>query len=801
MQLWSKQNLTGATLLVVALMTANFLNFVFNAFLGRHLEFEQFGILTFFNTVISLIIIFFAGLSSTVNHRTAYLNGKYGHEAGALFTKFVRNKSLYAAGACAVLWAVLSPFISNAFRIDDVIGVLMFTPVFVFATVVMVNKGYLQGNLNFVSVAIIVLAEALMKLMAAAALIFLGFENWVYLSIPFSFLCVFVLSSFLTLNKLGIAQGVNHFRFPKRFYSAAVVTGLSSAVFLSVDVLLAKYYLDPVVAGEYSLLSLVGKMVYFLGSLLNGFMITFVSHDSGEHKDPSQTFRRLFTAALVLTTLGVVAVGQFGYLTVPILLGDKALNIIDFLPIYTLAIGLFTVASSIVTYHLAREHYSFSVASLALSLLMGVGIIFNHDSIGEIVNVIFYTSVTSVLLISFLHAIQKNTKFILANMVDLLNLFKPLEKQEALKDGSKRILIMNWRDTKHSFAGGAEVYIHELAKRWVKDGNQVTWFCGNDGNIPHNETIDGIRIVRRGGFYFVYVWGFIYYLTKFRGRFDVIIDCQNGIPFFSPIYAKEKIYCLLFHVHQEVFNKYLPKPLAWFASVLENRAMPYVYKNVRFMTISESTKSDMERLDIKGKGIEVVFPGVDLGEMQPGDKNVNPTVLYLGRLKAYKSVDVLIRSFVEVVKKIENAKLLIAGSGEEEANLKALAADFGLDDNIEFLGRVTNEQKILLLQRAWVFVNPSLMEGWGITTIEANACGTPVVASDVPGLRDSVNNPHSGFLVSHGDDKALALKLVELLGNNELRDKMSANAFAWSQKFDWDHSAKKGLAVLYAKQA
>lgn len=799
MQLWSKQNLSGAGMLVMSLMLANFLNFVFNAFLGRHLEYEQFGILTFFNTIISLIVIFFAGLSATVNHRTAYLNGKYGHEAGALFTKFVRNKSIMVAVVCAVIWLALSPLINNWFKIGDIFGVILFSPIFLFATVAMVNKGYLQGNLNFMSVSVIVLTEAFMKLMAAAALVFLGLDNWVYLSIPFSFLTVFVLSSFLTIYKLNVAKGVNQFRFPRRFYSAAVVTGLSTAVFLSVDVLAAKYYLDPVVAGEYSLLSLVGKMVYFFGSLLNGFMITFVSHDAGEKKDPSKTFHRLFAAAFMLTTLGVVAVGQLGYITVPILLGSKAGPILEYLPLYTFAIGLFTVAASMVTYHLAREQYSFSVVSLGLSSLMGIGIVFQHDNISAIVNIILYTSILAIFIISFLHYIQRNTKFIFANIIDLINLFKPLEKQDNLQQGRKRILVMNWRDTKHVFAGGAEVYVHELARRWVKDGNQVTLFCGNDGNSLRNETIDGVRIVRRGGFWFVYFWAFIYYISKFRGRFDIIIDCHNGIPFFTPLYAKEKIYTVLHHVHQEVFYKYLPKPLAWFAATLENRLMPYVYRKVKFITVSPSTKHEMEQLDIVGKGIEIVYNGVDMNDLKPAQKSNLPTVLYLGRLKAYKSVDVLIKAFKKVVDQLPEARLVIAGSGEEEERLKFAVDALEISQSVEFTGKIDDGQKKKLLQEAWVFVNPSMMEGWGITTIEASACGTPVVASNVPGLRDSVQSPITGFLVEYGDTGAFAEKILALLQDNKMRGQMSSNARDWAEKFSWDESARKGLELINAR--
>lgn len=225
--------------------------------------------------------------------------------------------------------------------------------------------------------------------------------------------------------------------------------------------------------------------------------------------------------------------------------------------------------------------------------------------------------------------------------------------------------------------------------------------------------------------------------------------------------------------------------------------MPYAYNKSKFITISESSRSDMQKLDLKTE-IEIIFPGVDLASMAPGEKSPDPTILYLGRLKGYKSVDVLIKSFKKILGKVNRAKLLIAGDGEEKGALKKLAEELGITSSIEFLGRVTDSEKISLMQKAWVFVNPSMTEGWGITTIEANACGTPVVAADVPGLRDSVRNPHTGYLVMHGDSNAMAVKLVELLENDNLREEMSRNAIEWARNFDWQKSANKFNELLHA---
>lgn len=386
-------------------------------------------------------------------------------------------------------------------------------------------------------------------------------------------------------------------------------------------------------------------------------------------------------------------------------------------------------------------------------------------------------------------------RFFFRNTIDLISVVWPLPNTDHHITGNK-YLIFNWRDTRHSYAGGAELYIHEMAKRWVKNNNKVTVFCGNDGNNPRYEIVDGVEVIRRGGFYFVYVWAFIYYLLKFRGRYDVIIDCENGIPFFTPLYAKEKIYLLIHHVHQEVFRKSLRPPFSWIASYLEIQIMPYVYKRVQIVTVSESSKKDIQEYGISNKPAIVLHNGVDLTLFHPSQKSPHPLILYVGRLKFYKSVHILLHAAKDILNKVPDAKIVIAGSGEEDDNLVQLAHKLGIQNAVSFLGKVSDEVKIDLYQKAWVFVQPSFMEGWGSTNIEANACATPVVASNVPGLRDSVRNPSSGFLVPYGQPNEFADKIMLLIRDNTLRSEMSQKSVEWAQNFDWEKTADQGLRIF-----
>lgn len=383
----------------------------------------------------------------------------------------------------------------------------------------------------------------------------------------------------------------------------------------------------------------------------------------------------------------------------------------------------------------------------------------------------------------------------LANLMD--ELFRKFANEQPEKIHIKKILIFNWRDMRHSSAGGAEAYIESMAKQWAASGSRVTIFSGNDGVSPGREISGGVEIIRRGGFYGVYIWAFVYYIFRFRGKYDVIIDCQNGIPFFTPLYAKERIFCLIHHIHQEVFRKSLSKTLAAIASVLEKNLMPFVYKNTVIMTVSDSSRQQIMNIGMGSAGIWVINPGVELKKFRVAAKSKIPMILYLGRLKAYKSINILISAFKIVSSKNAKAILVIAGSGEEDGNLKNLARRMGAcSENIIFKGKVSEEEKIILLQKAWVLANPSMMEGWSIAAIEANACGTPVIASNVPGLCDSVKDQITGYLVEYGDEKLLAKRIIKLIGNKALRKKMSIAARYWAEGFDWQQSSDNFIAII-----
>lgn len=798
----SNNVLPSAGLLMGAMMISNFINFLFNAFLGRRLGLVELGTVTLVNTLSGVAALFFGALSNTVNHRTAYLSVTREKNIALQFLRSVMKNTLIVAAGFSVLWIVISPYLSRFFNLPDVQTIMLFTPILTFGAMAAIYRGYLQGELRFRSVGIIFLTESLSKFAAAMILIAAGLESLVYLSIPLSVVISSAVAWYTIWRWRDLARPAYvRQSFPFDFYAASLLTGASSVMFLSLDIILVKHFLPPAAAGEYVLLSLVGKMIYFFGTLPGAFMTTFVSRDLGLKANPEKSFHPILSATLALTMLAFLLLGPLGSEVVPVLLGSKTFAILPFLSHYSQAIALFTVSSVIVSYHLARKRYIFSIASFSVSLSMLVGIILSHEDINAITSVVSKSAYFGLSLIGLLHLFEDKLKFLTSVFADLFGAILPLPETLVGSADKKSILIFNWRDLKHKFAGGAEVYVQEMAKKWVGAGHHVTLFCGNDSQSARSEIVDGVEIVRRGGFYLVYFWAFVYYLLRFRGRYDVIIDCQNGIPFFTPLYAREPIFCVMHHVHQEIFRRYLIKPLAVLASFLENQVMPWVYQDTKFITVSDSTRQGMEKLGLVGSGIEIVHNGVDLESHKPGDKSPSPEILYLGRLKAYKSIDVLLKAFQILKQRIAGAKLIIAGSGEEEDKLKKISRDLGLERDVEFKGWVSEDEKVSLMQRAWVFVNPSLIEGWGITTVEANACGTPIVAADVPGLRDSVQNPHTGYLVKHGDAPAFAEKIAEIILDHELRARLSRDSVEWAKNFDWGKTSKEFLSIIGEKKS
>ncbi len=349
------------------------------------------------------------------------------------------------------------------------------------------------------------------------------------------------------------------------------------------------------------------------------------------------------------------------------------------------------------------------------------------------------------------------------------------------------IVVFSWRCPFHPSAGGGEVYLHEQARCWVAAGHRVTWVAQSVRGRPPEEIVDGIRIVRPAPFPFVFAAAGWWYLTKSGRSADFLLDCMNGIPFFTPLFSVKPKACLVHHIHSEHFREELPPLLAQLAVFVETKLVPFVYRRTPFVTVSESTRGELARLGIARRPASVVHNGVDASYV-PGRRAAVPTVLYLGRLRRYKRVRTLIDAFARA--DVPGARLIVAGDGDDRGALERHVAERGIA-GVEFLGFVSDARKRELLQEAWVLGMPSSKEGWGIVVIEANACATPALAFRVHGLRDCVVDGETGVLIADGDAAAYARALRRLLLDRGERERLAANALVWAGQFSWSRTAER----------
>ena len=360
------------------------------------------------------------------------------------------------------------------------------------------------------------------------------------------------------------------------------------------------------------------------------------------------------------------------------------------------------------------------------------------------------------------------------------------------------ILVINWQDIRNPLGGGAEVHLHEIFKRIARKGHKITLLCCGYKGLPREEIIDGIRVIRRGSRnFFNYMVPALYKKLSREQKFDVVIDDINKIPFYTPLYVKEPLIGIIHHLFGSSIFIESSVPVALYVSFAE-KLIPKIYRDILMAVVSKSTRQELIQKGFSEQDIHLVYNAVERSEYsyQPEKKAPYPLVGYLGRIKKYKSVNHLVLAFSAVIKKIPAARLLIIGDGDFLPELKRLVAKLNLEQVVTFMGAIHHEKKIDYLNQMWLSVNPSPKEGWGLTVIEANCCGVPVIAADSPGLRDSVVAGKTGLLYPYGDCRQLTRLIIELIGNENLRNLYSKNSIDWAHQFNWENSAINMLNLI-----
>ena len=360
-----------------------------------------------------------------------------------------------------------------------------------------------------------------------------------------------------------------------------------------------------------------------------------------------------------------------------------------------------------------------------------------------------------------------------------------------------RILVVNWQDRENPLAGGAELHLHEIFERLAARGHAVTLLCGGWPGCAPTTTLGGMAIRRVGTRQTFALRVFSHWRRHLaQGGFDVIVEDINKAPLYTPWWGTDTpIVACVPHLFGATVFQELPWPLA--AAVwASERPLPYAYRDVPFQAISQSTADDLVGRGIPRDHVRVIYPGVSTAHFRPapGTRAAVPTFAYIGRLKRYKGVDIVLRAFAQLGH--PSAVLEIAGAGDHRPALEALAASLDLGSRVRFLGFVSESDKLALLRRSWAMVLASPKEGWGLTNVEAAACATPVVASNSPGIRESVRDGETGFLAPHGDVGALAAAMRRLAGSQDLVESMGARAHTFAESFTWEKAAGETEAHL-----
>ena len=362
-----------------------------------------------------------------------------------------------------------------------------------------------------------------------------------------------------------------------------------------------------------------------------------------------------------------------------------------------------------------------------------------------------------------------------------------------------RILLVNWNDRENPQAGGAEIHLHELFGRIAQWGHDVRLIASGWPDCVSQVLVDGIQVTRIGGRH-----SFALRARGAVGRalretpFDVVVEDINKVPLFLPTLTRLPFVAIVPHLFGTTAFAEASVPMAAVVWAAE-RPIPWVYRNAAFHAISESTRDDLIRRGIQAERVVVIHPGVDSQAYRPDPatpRAPHPTFLYLGRLKRYKGVEFAIRAVAAARTARPDITLDICGQGDDRPRLERLATEHRVSDAVRFLGYVSEEEKRRLLRCAWAVVFPSPKEGWGITNVEAAACGTAALASDSPGLRESVQNGETGYLVPHGDVSALADRMLALAADPSLVARLGHAARRFAEGLSWDSAARATLAHI-----
>ena len=359
----------------------------------------------------------------------------------------------------------------------------------------------------------------------------------------------------------------------------------------------------------------------------------------------------------------------------------------------------------------------------------------------------------------------------------------------------RHVVFFSWRDTRNPEGGGAERYLEKMTQGLVERGAQVTILCAAHAAAPPDETVDGVRFMRRGTKLTVYLEGLRALVRRSVGRVDVVVDVQNGLPFFTRLATRKPVVVLVHHVHREQWPVVYPGVSGRMGWWIERRLAPRLYRSCQYVAVSRATRQELVGLGVDRGRIAVVHNGTDPVIPVGVGKTSYPSIAVVGRLVPHKQVEHAIDAAIALRSRYPDLRLHIVGSGWWETQLHDYAEKLDAGETVVFEGHVDERRKHEVYEQAWLLALPSLKEGWGLVIGEAGMHRTPTVAySAAGGTRESIADGKSGVLV---DDEATFTDAIgRMLSRHDERADLGEGAYAMSHQFTWEHAQESFARVI-----
>lgn len=348
-----------------------------------------------------------------------------------------------------------------------------------------------------------------------------------------------------------------------------------------------------------------------------------------------------------------------------------------------------------------------------------------------------------------------------------------------------QVTFLARRELGHPMAGGSEVLVDRLAGGMAQRGHRVELLCGG----PTEPRAYPVRDM--GGTYSPFLRAPLSTLARHR-RSDLVVDVINGMPFFSPLWRRRPVLCLVNHIHLDQWALWFAPPQAAVGRWIEGQLMPATYRRQHFVAVSASTAAGLMTLGIPAEQISVVHNGVDPRPSQVVKSRL-PLFVALGRLVPQKRFDLLLRLW-EQVRPVTGGRLVIAGDGPERDRLRGMAGPGAI-----LPGWLSEDAKQELLGEAWLLLHPAMMEGWGLVVMEGAVHATPAVCFDALGVRDSVVHGETGMLAGCEDE--LVRAWVGLATDHRTRSALGDQARRRADAFSWSLTVQRFAQVAEAVAA